>query len=134
MEHEKKIVKYQDKIKNSKLKNKKILNLLSDIIGFYVRENKPKWRQFFDRRNLSDDELFERGVMQEIEEQIIPCYKKLWFLDIVNVLDKDTWENLDDENNPLNKLYYIDGIELKALKDAKIMARTIKTNNLLHEV
>ena len=59
MEHEKKIVKYQDKIKNSKLKNKKILNLLSDIIGFYVRENKPKWREFFDRRNLSDDELLD---------------------------------------------------------------------------
>ena len=84
--------------------------------------------------DLSDDELFERGVMQEIEWQIIPRYKKLWFLDIVNVLDKDTWENLDDETNPLNKLYYIDGIELKALKDAKIMARTIKTNNLLYQV
>ena len=84
--------------------------------------------------DLSDDELFERGVMKEIEEQIIPCYKKLWFLDIVDVLDKNTWENLDDETNPLNKLFYIDGIELKALKDAKIMARTIKEHHLLYQV
>ena len=32
---------------------------MSDIIGFYNREDKPAWREFFDRRTKSDEELID---------------------------------------------------------------------------
>ena len=54
-----KMIEYQNKVENSKIKNKRIKQLLSDIIGFYVRENKPSWTHFFKRRGKSDEELVE---------------------------------------------------------------------------
>ena len=53
------LLKYQERFKNFKGKETKISKLLSDIIGFYNREQKPQWRQHFDRKDLSDDELIE---------------------------------------------------------------------------
>ena len=53
------IITYQDKVKKSQIKNSKIKQLVSDIIGFYNREDKPAWREFFDRKTRSDEELIE---------------------------------------------------------------------------
>ncbi len=50
---------YQDKVEKSKIKDPKIKQLMSDIIGFYNREDKPAWREFFERRNNSDEELID---------------------------------------------------------------------------
>ena len=47
-DHEKLIIEYQNKINNSKIKNKDLLKLMSDIVGFFLREQKPEWRLFFD--------------------------------------------------------------------------------------
>ena len=33
--------------------------MLSDIIGFFQREQKPQWRLHFDRKDLSDSELID---------------------------------------------------------------------------
>ena len=41
------------------MENSKIKQLVSDIIGFYNREDKPAWREFFDRKTRSDEELIE---------------------------------------------------------------------------
>ena len=43
-----KMIEYQNKVEKSKIKNKRIKQLLSDIIGFYVRENKPSWTHFLN--------------------------------------------------------------------------------------
>ena len=53
------LLEYQDRFLKSKVKNTKIGKLLSDIVGFYSREQKPQWRQHFDRKDLSDDELID---------------------------------------------------------------------------
>ncbi len=53
------LLEYQEKFKNSKLKDNKVLRLLSDIIGFYSREQKPQWRQHFDRKDLSNSDLID---------------------------------------------------------------------------
>src|SRR6056300_1058640 len=58
-DREVKMIEYQEKVESSKLKNKRFKQLLSDIIGFYVRENKPSWNDFFKRRGKSDEELVE---------------------------------------------------------------------------
>ena len=50
---------YQKKVENSDIEDPKIKQLMSDIIGFYNREDKPAWREFFDRRIKSDEELIE---------------------------------------------------------------------------
>ena len=50
---------YQDKVEKSKIKNPQIKQLMSDIIGFYNREDKPAWREFFERRTKSDEELID---------------------------------------------------------------------------
>jgi len=56
---EENLLEYQKKISSSKLSNKPMLKLLSDVIGFYNREQKPQWRQFFDRKDLSNEELID---------------------------------------------------------------------------
>ncbi len=53
------MITYQDKVEKSKIKNKQIKQLMTDIIGFYNREDKPAWREFFDRRTKSDEELID---------------------------------------------------------------------------
>ena len=50
---------YQKKVEKSKIKNPKLKQLMSDIIGFYNREDKPAWREFFYRRTKSHEELME---------------------------------------------------------------------------
>ena len=52
-------LEYQKKFHLSKLSNAPIVKLLSDIIGFYNRDQKPSWRQFFDRKDLSNEELID---------------------------------------------------------------------------
>ncbi len=53
------MIAYQNKVEKSKIKNNKIKQLMSDIIGFYNREDKPAWREFFERRSKSDEELID---------------------------------------------------------------------------
>jgi len=53
------MIAYQEKVEKSKIKDAKIKQLMSDIIGFYNREDKPAWREFFDRRSKSDEELID---------------------------------------------------------------------------
>jgi len=57
--HEELMIEYLNKIQDSKIKNKELKQILSDIIGFYTREDKPSWREFFDRRDLTHAELIE---------------------------------------------------------------------------
>ena len=56
---EQNLLDYQKKFNASKLSDKPTVKLLSDVIGFYNREQKPQWRQFFDRKDLSDEELID---------------------------------------------------------------------------
>ena len=53
------ILNYQKKVEKGKFQNASIKQLIFDIIGFYNRENKPSWREFFERRLKSDEELIE---------------------------------------------------------------------------
>ena len=53
------MITYQKKVENSEIKDKQLKQLMFDIIGFYNRENKPDWREFFERRMMSDEELIE---------------------------------------------------------------------------
>jgi len=53
------ILKYQKKLSENNNKDKTLVNILSDVVGFYNREQKPQWRQFFDRKDLSDEELID---------------------------------------------------------------------------
>ena len=39
------LLEFQEKFENFKSKHNKISKLLSDVIGFYNREQKPQWRQ-----------------------------------------------------------------------------------------
>ncbi len=72
--HEELMIEYSNKIQDSKLKNKKLKQILLDIIGFYTREDKPSWREFFDRRDLTDAELIEdREVIANMK--LISSYK-----------------------------------------------------------
>ena len=57
--YEEVLLEYQEKFNNYKGKKTNLINILSDIVGFYNREQKSKWREFFDRKDLSDDELIE---------------------------------------------------------------------------
>ena len=53
------LLEFQEKFENFKSKHNKISKLLSDVIGFYNREQKPQWRQHFDRKDLSDSDLMD---------------------------------------------------------------------------
>ena len=53
------LLEYQKKFNESKYKDKPTVKLLSDVIGYYNREQKPSWRLFFDRKDLSDEELID---------------------------------------------------------------------------
>ena len=53
------LLEYQQKFNNSKIITTNIGKNLSDIIGYYQREMKPSWREFFSRKDLSDDELID---------------------------------------------------------------------------
>ncbi len=53
---------------------------------------------------ITDDELFEKGVMRLVKEQLMPMCNKAWFREGVNVLDKKVWENVNDEDNLLHKI------------------------------
>ena len=47
------MLKYQTKVQESPIKDKSVKQLIKDIIGFYNRkEDKPAWREFFDRKLL----------------------------------------------------------------------------------
>ncbi len=56
---EQNLLDYQKRFNASKLSDNPTVKLLSDVIGFYNREQKPQWRQFFDRKDLSDEELID---------------------------------------------------------------------------
>ena len=53
------LLEYQKNFNESKYKDKPTIKLLSDVIGYYNREQKPSWRLFFDRKDLSDEELID---------------------------------------------------------------------------
>ncbi len=56
---EQNLLDYEKRFNTSKLSENPTVKLLSDVIGFYNREQKPQWRQFFDRKDLSDEELID---------------------------------------------------------------------------
>jgi len=56
---EQNLLDYQKRFNASKLSDNPTVKLLSDVIGFYNREQKPQWRQFFDRKDFSDEELID---------------------------------------------------------------------------
>ena len=57
--HEEVLLEYQERFSNYKGEKTNLINILSDIVGFFSREQKPQWRLFFDRKDLSDVELIE---------------------------------------------------------------------------
>ena len=58
-DNEIKMLEYQKKISNTQIENKSIKEIITSIIGYYNRENKPEWREYFDRKHLTDDELID---------------------------------------------------------------------------
>ena len=81
---------------------------------------------------ITDDELFEKGVMTLVKAQLIPRCKKAWFNNKVNVLDKDVWENVNDKHNPLHKEYMAVGNRCGyRLYDIRAISTIIKKNHLL---
>jgi uncharacterized protein len=65
-----------DKIKNSNLKNKDLKQIMTDILGFYYRSNKPKWRRYFDRKyktheEISDDAECIGNMWQVVGEETV---------------------------------------------------------------
>ena len=81
---------------------------------------------------LSDDELFEKGVMILVKTQLIPRCKKAWFNNKVNVLDKDVWENVNLKHNPLHKAYMAAGNRCGyRISDIRAISSSIKRYNLL---
>jgi predicted RecB family nuclease len=54
-----KFLDYQEKLEKTKVKDKELINILKDIHGFYNRENKPDWREYFDRKYFSHTELID---------------------------------------------------------------------------
>jgi uncharacterized protein len=49
---------YEKKLKDADLKDKNLEKIIFDILGFYYRANKPKWRRYFDRKFSTHDEIF----------------------------------------------------------------------------
>lgn len=65
-----------DKLKNSNLKNKNLKQIMTDILGFYYRSNKPKWRRYFDRKYKTHEEISDDteciGNMRQIgKEEVV---------------------------------------------------------------
>lgn len=54
-----KFLDYQEKLEKTKVKDRELINILKDIHGFYNRENKPDWREYFDRKYFSHEELVD---------------------------------------------------------------------------
>ena len=79
---------------------------------------------------LTDDELFEKGVMILVKTQAMPRCKKVWFRKDINVLDKEIWKNVNDEQNPLFKLFSVCILGFK-LHHVRSISTMIKKYNLL---
>ena len=81
---------------------------------------------------ITDDELFEKGVMRLVKQQLIPMCNKAWFREGVNVLDKKVWENVNDEDNLLHKISktgrYSCGFKIHSVQ---AISKMIKKYNLL---
>jgi len=82
---EENLLDYQKRFNASKLSDNPIVKLLSDVIGFYNREQKPQWRQFFDRKDLSDEELIDdrecignMKLVSQVQDKKSFCYKYLF--------------------------------------------------------
>ena len=67
-----KLGEYFDYINKRKLKNKNIQTIVSQVLGFFRRDNRPDYRLFFERKNMSHEELVEDteciGYMTQVEE------------------------------------------------------------------
>jgi uncharacterized protein len=48
-----------EQLKNFKTDDKNIKQIISDLLGFFRRETKPEWREYFERRYLTNEELVE---------------------------------------------------------------------------
>lgn len=55
--------------------------------------------------DITDDELFMRRLNKIVKRRHMVCIKRLWFRKGVNVLDKGVWENVNDVDNPLYKIW-----------------------------
>ena len=81
---------------------------------------------------ITDDELFEKGVMTLVKTQLIPRCKKAWFNNKVNVLDKGVWKNVNDKHNPLHKEYMAVGNRCGyRLHDIRAISTIIRRDKLL---
>ncbi len=58
-EREVEMKEYEERLKNADLKDKNLQKIVHDILGFYYRSNKPKWRRYFDRKFQTDEDLSE---------------------------------------------------------------------------
>jgi len=58
-EKEIKMLQYRNNIEGWKSKDENLKQIISDVVGFYNREDKPDWREFFDRKNCTHDELVD---------------------------------------------------------------------------
>jgi predicted RecB family nuclease len=47
------------RLKNAHIKNTDLQNIVSDVLGFYYRANKPKWRRYFDRKYQTHEVIKE---------------------------------------------------------------------------
>ena len=54
-----KIIRYEKIIHDAEIKDKELKKLIKDILGFYIREDKPGWRRYFERKFLTHDDLIE---------------------------------------------------------------------------
>jgi len=103
-----------------------------EVIIYNSRNNAYPFDPNDNLEGLSDDELFEKGVMILVKTQLIPRCKKAWFRKKINVLDKGVWENVNDKDNPLHKVCRINPIRCGyKLADIRAISSSIKKYNLL---
>jgi hypothetical protein len=61
-----------EQLKNFKTDDKNIKQIITDLLGFFRRETKPEWREYFERRYLTNEELVEDldaiGDLKQISE------------------------------------------------------------------
>ena len=63
---------YRHKLANEKIKYPEIKEIAEQILGFFRRDQRSEWRMFFERKNMSHDELIEDteciGDLTQIEK------------------------------------------------------------------
>ena len=67
-----KLGQYSNYLNTKKLKNKNIQEVVSHVLGFFRRDNRPDYRKFFERKSMSHEDLVNDtecvGYMTQVEE------------------------------------------------------------------